>query len=91
MNTGKLPLLQGPSETNADNYRPPVLIAETYHSTIRLGQFNGRVAIIKACRNQNDSRTMPRFRNEVDALRLAGSHVSRILLRKTPNAHFEEY
>ncbi|KAK7708917.1 hypothetical protein SLS64_006397 [Diaporthe eres] len=41
---------------------------------IELAHFNGKVAIIKRCRNQNDPRTTPRFRNEVDALKLVASH-----------------
>ncbi|KAG8167811.1 hypothetical protein KVR01_003500 [Diaporthe batatas] len=76
MDASKLSLPRGPFGSNADKPPSPVLITETYHSTIQLGNFNGRVAIIKTFRNQNHSRTTLRFHNEVDALRLAGSHAN---------------
>lgn len=66
-------------EANAERRLSPTLVTETYHSTLELGQFNGKVAIIKKCRNQNDPRTASRFRSEVDALKLVSSHVSRLL------------
>lgn len=69
--------LEGDLAANADKQVASTLITETYHSTIELGQFNGRIAIIKRCQNRNDPRTLPRFRNEVDALKRVSSHVSR--------------
>lgn len=73
--------LEGDLAANAVNQVPSALITETYHSTIELGQFNGRIAIIKRCRHQHEPRTLPRFHNEVDALKLLSSHVSRLLHR----------
>lgn len=82
MNVGHTVLPEGHLEVNTDEQRSPTLITETYHSRIELGHFNGRVAIIKRCRNQNDPRTAPRFCNEVEALRGVASHVSRFLPHK---------
>lgn len=82
MNVGHALLSEGQFEVNTDKQHSPVLITETYHSTIELGQFNGRVAIIKRFRNQDDPRTAPRFYSEVDALRRVASHVSRFLPHK---------
>lgn len=73
--------LEGELAANVDEQVSSTLITETYHSTIELGQFNGRIAIIKRCRHQHEPRTLPRFRNEVDALKLVSSHVSRLLHR----------
>lgn len=75
---------EGYPESNAGKEYSSTIITETYHSTIELGQLNGRVAIIKRCRNQNDPRTPPRFRNEVDALHAVISHVSRLLYHVIP-------
>lgn len=55
------------------------LVTETHHSTIELGQFDGRIAIIKRYRNQDDPRTRPRFRNEAELLQLLAAHVSPLL------------
>lgn len=70
-------------EANAEKRPSPTLMTETYHSTIELGHFNGQVAIIKKCRNQHNPRTASRFRNEVEALKLVSSHVSRLLHQGT--------
>lgn len=82
MNSGNT---EGQSETLTDKQHSPRLIIETYRSRIELGQVNGRVAIVNRCRNQNDPRTAPRFRNEVDALRLVASHISRLFPHKNSN------
>lgn len=73
--------LEGDLKTDADTRHLSTLITETHHSTIELGQFNGQLAVIKTCRNQNDSRTLSRFLNEVDALKLIVPHVSRLTNR----------
>ena len=71
---------EGHPESNAGKEYFSTIVTETYHSIIELRQFDGRVAIIKRCRNRNDPRTLPRFRNEVDALNVVISHVGRLLL-----------
>lgn len=74
MNVGTAPLLEGRFDVNADQKHSSKLITETNHSTIELGQFNGRVVVIKTCRNKSDPRTAPRFRREVNALNLVATH-----------------
>ncbi|KAJ1543362.1 hypothetical protein HK405_009325, partial [Cladochytrium tenue] len=53
---------------------PPNIIEQTYHSTIESCEWKGTKAVIKRCRNQDDPRSKLRWRNELNALEIAGIH-----------------
>ncbi|WYZ44064.1 hypothetical protein EsH8_VII_000500 [Colletotrichum jinshuiense] len=62
------------SEFNETAPGPTSVIAHTYYSVIETCQWENSRAVIKRFRHREDPRTPQRWRNEVDALNLAGAH-----------------